>query len=281
LSQSTIDSSIEQLIQYSKSLEQQQERLEAKLERLREQEIAGAGNQEHIRQELQKITMKLENLSIQNASGVAALASGRLQCPRLFFLWPMNGPRRLGVRRLIYKEYRLFFMCAYDNSLVETSVNIKYASAWLRKVAPVLKYALFTMQLLVIVYGIPIPKLPGFIPGVDSGEKFKEVVEHTETLFEDIDPQSLSSLQDMLDKCLECINQEELQELIQKHEGEISPEAYGALAAVAYKPKNRGWMSEMEIAHRGSEYAWVKKENVKAFEQGLVVKQQPSIQHKN
>lgn len=177
----------------------------------------------------------------------------------------MRGRRRFGVKRLIYKEYRLFFICAHDKSPVKTPVTIKYASTWLRKVAPL---ALFSIRVIVSVNGVPIPALPGFIPGADAGEQFKEVIEHMGTLLESIDPQLLSSLQLMLDESLDCLNREEFQELIRKREGEIPENAYGAIAIEAYKPGNRDWMEEMEITHNGSEHAWVKKMNVQAFQKG-------------
>jgi hypothetical protein len=37
--------------------------------------------------------------------------------------------------------------------------------------------------------------------------------------------------------------------LICEHKSNIPEEAYGALATIAYKPKNHGWMSKMEIAN--------------------------------
>lgn len=49
---------------------------------------------------------------------------------------------------------------------------------------------------------------------------------------------------------------------IWKSAPEISEEAYAMLAIEAYKPENRGWMEEMDIAQKGSVFAWVKKENV-------------------
>jgi len=269
LSQVKIEESIEQLQKYAQKLERKERNLEEELEHLRKQEMSGAiENQEHIDRQLQEILTKLEDLSLQNAKGVAVLASGRLQCPRLFILWPMRGPRHLSARRLIYKEYRLFFLCEHDKSLVETSVTIRHMKKWFQKVAPCLKFALFSIRLLVTVYGIPIPALPGFIPGAGGGEQFTEVVEHMEKLLSDSDPTALESLKGWLDQCSDCLDGDKMHQLIREREGEISEEAYGALATVVYKPKNRSWMSEMEISNRGSEYAWVKKENVDAFSRG-------------
>jgi hypothetical protein len=48
-------------------------------------------------------------------------------------------------------------------------------------------------------------------------------------------------------------------------EKEISEEAHAALVQEAYKPKNRGWMNEMEIGQKGDVFAWVKKENLVAW----------------
>ena len=263
LSQSAIYESVKELQVFAGKLEARESRFEDVLQQLRERERNGTGDPDVIEQQLQEISKKLEVLSLQNAKGFSMLASGRLQCPRLCILWPMRGPRRLGVKRLIYKEYRLFFLCAHDSSIVKTSVKIKHVRVWLQKIAPFLKFALFSIRVLVSVYGIPIPALPDFIPGNVSDEKFNEVVGHMEALLEDIDPGALSTLRGWLDQCLEGEN---LQEFIRNREKEIPPEVYGAIAVEAYKPKNRGWMEEMEIASRGSIMAWVKKDNVDAFQ---------------
>ncbi len=73
-------------------------------------------------------------------------------------------------------------------------------------------------------------------------------------LLSDTDSQALRSLNNFLEECSDCLNGDKLHALIREHESVIPEEAYGALATIAYKPKNRGWMSEMEIANRGSEY---------------------------
>jgi hypothetical protein len=137
---------------------------------------------------------------------------------------------------------------------------------WVKKVAPFLKFALFLIRVLLAVYGIPIPSLLSFIPGANDGEKFQEVVEHMEKLLSDTDSEALESIKDWLRQCSDCLEGDEMHEIICEHEAEISEEAYGALASVAYKPENHGWMSDMDIANRGTENAWVKKENVEAFQ---------------
>lgn len=162
----------------------------------------------------------------------------------------------------------MFFLCEHDKSLVETSVTIKHVKKWLQKVALFLKFALFSIRLLITVYGVPVPALPGFNPGAGGGEQFTEVVEHMEMLLSDSCSEALESLKCWLDQCSDCLDGDEMHQLIREHEGEISLEAYGALATVAYKPMNCSWMSEMEISNRGSEYAWVKKENADAFSRG-------------
>lgn len=129
---------------------------------------------------------------------------------------------------------------------------------WLNKVAQLVKFALFLIRILVSVYGIPIPSLQGFIPGADASEQFKEAYEHMEKLLSDVDSEALQSFRGCLEECSDCMDGDMMQELIRKYEG--------ALATVAYKPKNCGWMSEMDIACRGSEYAWIKKESIDAFQ---------------
>jgi hypothetical protein len=144
------------------------------------------------------------------------------------------------------------FICEHDKSLVETSVTIKHVRAWLQKVAPFLKFAIFSIEVLVSVYGVPIPVIPDFIPDTNGEEQFNEVVEHMEKLLSDTNSQALQSLNNFLEEYSDCLNGDKLLALIRKHEGDIPEEAYGALATIAYTPKNCGWMSEMEIANLGS-----------------------------
>jgi hypothetical protein len=94
--------------------------------------------------------------------------------------------------------------------------------------------------------------IPDFIPDTNGEEQFNEVVEHMEKLLSDTNSQALQSLNNFLEEYSDCLNGDKLLALIRKHEGDIPEEAYGALATIAYTPKNCGWMSEMEIANLGS-----------------------------
>lgn len=102
LSQAEIENSVKQLQKSADKLERQESNLQEDLRHWRrEQEINTAANQENVEQQLQEILTKLENLSLQHAKEVAYLASGHLQCPCLFVLWPFRGPCQLRARRLI------------------------------------------------------------------------------------------------------------------------------------------------------------------------------------
>jgi hypothetical protein len=132
-----------------------------------------------------------------------------------------------------------------------------------KKIAPVLKFAILSIRMLVnATTGFPVPSLPGFIPGSNSMEQFTEVVEHMEALLEQTETGCLSGLENLL---YECLDEDDWMSYISNWEEEISPESYGALAIEAYKPKNLGWMNEMDIVSKGDLFAWVKKENVEKW----------------
>jgi Protein kinase domain len=263
LSEKARKETIEELKQVAAKLECKERTLDANLKAIHTKQMKNLGNPDVMEQELDDILKKLEALSLQNAKGVSLLASGRLQCPRLCLLWPFNGPRRLNMRRLLYKEYRLYFLCAHNYSLVKTSITIKHTKAWVKKIAPVLKFAILSIRMLVnATTGFPVPSLPGFIPGSNSMEQFTEVVEHMEALLEQTETGCLSGLENLL---YECLDEDDWMSYISNWEEEISPESYGALAIEAYKPKNLGWMNEMDIVSKGDLFAWVKKENVEKW----------------
>jgi hypothetical protein len=159
--------------------------------------------------------------------------------------------------------YRLYFLCAHDRSLVETPIIIKQSKAWVKKAAPFLKFAVFSIRMLVAICGVPIPSLPDFIPGNDAKEQFKAVVEDVEALLEDAVPGALDNIRSWIDECQDADDLQTFARGTEEHQ--LSPEAFGAVALEAYKPKNRGWMQEMEIANKGNIFGWVKKENVQAW----------------
>jgi hypothetical protein len=139
-----------------------------------------------------------------------------------------------------------------DNSVVKTSITIKYVKSWFKKILPVLQLAVFSIRTIALVCGIPLPSLPAFIPGSD------EVMEQMETMLLDINDKALDEIKEWIDKCQDA---NKLTEFLSEHEPEISAEAYGALAIEAYKPQHLRWQDDMVIANEGDCYAWVKKAN--------------------
>jgi serine/threonine protein kinase len=248
LTESGIMDGIEELKRASEELERKQTWLEQQLTRLDEIRLS---DPVFCDRQLEAIHTKLDALSSTYSRSIALLAGDQLKCPRLFILWPLRQQRP--VRKVIYKEYRLFFICAHDKSPVETSIIIKDAKKWVRKVAPLLKFSIFAIQMLGAVYKIHISSFPRFIPGDDAKGQLQAVLFHMEGLLE---IKELETLQEWTEKCQET---NDLGAYFKKLENEISEEAYGAVAMEAYKPSNRGWANEMEIANKGDVFAWVKK----------------------
>jgi serine/threonine protein kinase len=251
---SSIKENIQSLLVVADKQSRQQDRLEKDLRSLIEKQRRGEVDTEAKQQE---ILTKLESLSLSHAGGVALIASGRIQCPRLCLLCPVRSHRGLRSRLTMAHEYQLIFLCAHDKSPVATPVIIKEPKKWLKKAAPVVKFALFTLRAFAIVYGgIPLPSLPECIVGKNLSERMDQVLKEMEIL---VTEEDIKSVQDWLDD-ISC--QSQWSDTIASHESAISEEAYSTLATEAYKPNNRGWMNEMEIAQNdGGVFAWVKKEN--------------------
>jgi serine/threonine protein kinase len=208
-----------------------------------------------------EILAQLENLSLCQAGGVSLMASGRLQCPRLCLLWPVRSNRGIRSRIAIASEYHLVFLCAHDKTPVRTSVIIKEPKKWIKKAAPLIKFALFSLRVMATASGgIPIPSLPDCIVGDSLSDRMERVLREMEIL---LDPEAIRSLEDWVDGVTD---NREWVSAIGTREREISEEAYASLAEEAYKPKNRDWMNEMEIGYKeGGMFAWVKKENLNAW----------------
>jgi hypothetical protein len=127
-----------------------------KLERQMQQLLKKQERGDDIWEGQQILLEKMNNVSLQHAAGVAVMASGHLQCPRLCVLWPVRSKRGLRKRYLsLSNEYRLYFLCAYDRSPIKTSVVIKDTKKWIKHVAPWIKVAIVALRLVVTVYGVP------------------------------------------------------------------------------------------------------------------------------
>jgi Protein kinase domain len=254
---SVINTNINCILKSVDERSRKEERFEKDLRRLSEKQARG---ERDLEAQFERILQRIESLRLAHAEGVAQIASGRLQCPRLCILWPVRTHRGLRRRFSIASEYQLVFLCAHDRSPVRTSVTIKEPKKWLKKAAPLVKFALFSMRTLAIVCGgIPLPSLPDFVTGNSMLDRMDQVLQEMEILLEQDDIRSLEEWVESISDESSWIDE------ISSRERQITEEAYGALVEEAYKPKNRGWMNEMEIAQKDGAFAWVKKENVRAW----------------
>jgi hypothetical protein len=217
------------------------------------QERGSAG----ISQQHEQLSKKFDALIGAHADGVAKLASGRLQCPRWFVFIPVRSRRGRWARGIgLATEYQLYFLCSHDHSPVKTSVLIKQPKMWIKKALPIVKLALLTMRFLVSSYGVAIPAFTELFPGVSCPESI--IIEEMANF---LDSDALTQVEQWVDEACQA-SSDSVSEYMEKRAREISEEAYASLAIEAYKPENRGWMEEMDIAQKGSVFAWVKKANV-------------------
>jgi Protein kinase domain len=207
-----------------------------------------------------EISTKMSQLSLSLGGGVSLMASGRLQCPRLCLLWPVRSRRGIRSKLSIANEYQLIFLCAHDRSPVKTSVIIKDMKKWVKTAIPVIKFALFTLRVFAAVGGVVIPALPESITGNDLVDRVDHVIKEIDLL---LDADAIRSVEEWVEGVAD---QQDLIAAISRRASEIPAVAFRAVAEEAYKPKNCGWMDEMEIAEKdGGVFAWVKKGNVQTW----------------
>uniref|UniRef100_A0A7S1D1P7 Uncharacterized protein n=1 Tax=Cyclophora tenuis TaxID=216820 RepID=A0A7S1D1P7_CYCTE len=209
---------------------------------------------------LQKLSAKMERLSSEQAAGVARLGCNALKCPRLLILLPVRSRRSVVHRAINKEEYLVYFLCAHDKSLVTTTMTIKQPRKWVEKAAPLLKVTIFTLKILTLACGIPLPNLPDFVPGSSAHAKLNSCIKEMGELL------SLEGLQEIEGWIESCDSASDCSRYLETVVRDIPIEAYAALVIEAYKPKHIGWMEKMQIARRGDIYAWVKKENKESFE---------------
>jgi serine/threonine protein kinase len=258
---SSLKAQVAQLLGIAEGNSRQQAQWKTDLQNLLDKEAVGGQASEEEQKAMKEavclLSSKIESLSLSHANGVSLLASGRLQCPRLCLLWPVRSRPGIRSKLSIAKQYQLVFLCAHDRSPITTSVIIKDPKKWLRAATPVIKFSLFSIRVLAAVYGgIPVPSLPDSIVGNSLRDRVDQVLQEMALLLK---AEDMASLEKWLSGVA---NRSDLLDAIARRDGEIPEEAYAALVEEAYKPQNRGWMDEMEIAQRGgSIFAWVKKEN--------------------
>jgi serine/threonine protein kinase len=260
---SSIEAHMQSILAAVEKQSRKQERLQKDLCSLMQKQKRGEADTESKQLD---IRAKLESLSLSVAGGFGLLASGRLQCPRLCLLWPVRSHRGIRSKLTIANQYQLIFLCAHDKSPVSTAVIIKEPKVWIKKAAPLVKFALFALRALSEAYcGIPLPSLPECIEGKSLSERMERVLKEMEIL---VTPEDIRSVQEWLDD----ISDSQWTNAISAHEHNMSEVAYGALAAEALKPENRGWVNEMEIGQKNEDnvFAWVKKTNLSAWKSSVV-----------
>lgn len=242
-------------------------RLEKQMDRLIVKQERGATG---IMQEQAKLSRQIAALQEQHADGVSKLACGLLKCPRLFLILPVQNRGRKARFLGLANEYQLYFLCAHDHSVVQTSVLIKHPKKWIKKAIPIVKYAFLAIRLLVASYGIAMPMLAEILPGVSGAENKINIVVDEMANF--LDTGALTSIEEWVDEASR--DGVTVTEYMQTRAREVSEEAYAALVTEAYKPENLGWMQEMIIVQKDNMFAWVKKDNVDKWKHSVDVSQE-------
>jgi Protein kinase domain len=198
---------------------------------------------------LDKIQSSLKDSKQSHENGIALTNSGRLRCPRLCYLRPVKSTRGTSSPFRLCNEYQLFFLCAHSGKRVRSPVTIKEPKEWVKRAAPVVQFALFSLRLMLAASGLPVP-----------GINFDMVLLEMQTLLE---PEQLDDVNQWLRRIKD---PNEFPNAIANQQSQIPEAAFAALAEEALKPYNLGWMDEMDIAEKeGGLFAWVLKKNVKAW----------------
>jgi hypothetical protein len=226
------------------------------------------------RQQLHNVTLWNENMEAAMrrvlrqemrgiSSGIAFVASSRNACPSLCILWPsVSGCRSM--QSHLCKEYRMYFLCAFDRTPTKSYIVVKKNRDWVRKVKPVLKYSLLMCKVIATVIGLPLP-LPRFIPGNTASEQTESLVQSLADLLEKEDFREWAKYISDLRKS-QLKGEAELKRLLSTQADKIDADAHGLIQDLAKQAGNRGWEDEMVVAHCGNEWAWVKAENKERWE---------------
>jgi len=215
-----------------------------------------------IRGSRQEILAEIRISQQQSRAGFAFVASKRSDCPNLCILMPVK-TSHFQVIPSMYKEYRLYFICAYDRTPTGSYITVKKTRKWVRCIAPVLKYSLFALKTASAVYGLPLP-IFNFIPGGTESEQFQNM---WASLSDVVDYSVYNEWGKQLSELRAKSHDEEaVQRLLCERADEIDASARQSILEVASVPGNNGWEDEMVPACRGGKWAWVKNENKIKYE---------------
>jgi len=219
---------------------------------------------------VKKIYEKTSSLSISSmARDIVFGTSMETECPGLCILWPVQSSRSL-FRRPFNKEYRLYFLCAYDRSPIESFIEIDKHRAWVKRILPVLSFSLWACRLMVGL-GLSV-SLPTFIPGNSIEEQITSI---EKTLCDnDFYKDVLDGLKAFSKNHLNNDNNgggassSSIQGMICERANNVDPVAKAAVAKVATMDGNYNWCNEMELANKNNTWAWVKKRNKQKWMSG-------------
>ena len=194
--------------------------------------------------------------------GITALGRDELGCPLLAIMFPVRTESRVKLRSFMSnwtaatkKSFFLYFLCAYDYSMVPAPIRISVSREWVQKAAPFLRVVLAGLAVAVGVQFGHFPNL-GFLGG-DPGAQARKLEQMDEMLVAASGNHSAD-----MDRFCDVITSKTLAE-------RISPEAYQMVNQIANEPENLGWKNHMKLVEHNGELAWVRHLNVDAFVKGL------------
>ena len=196
---------------------------------------------------------------IDSAFGFAL--SNKSECPTLCILLPVRSSRFRFLR--FSKEYRLYFLCAFDQSPTESHIQVRHKRKWVKKVAPVLTTTLWILQLLCALSSVPLT-IP-VVPGANNDEKLRYLMRSMADLMDSHHYQEMIGAFENFD--LDSMDETSVRTLMSQLALSVDAGAQREILSLASKPSNCGWRDEMTTARRGSEWGWVKTINVGKWQQ--------------
>ncbi|KAL7574697.1 hypothetical protein ACA910_003040 [Epithemia clementina (nom. ined.)] len=212
-----------------------------------------------------KITEQIGQGFERVMSGITNLARNELQCPLLALLIPARSDRKRSAMHRAMRSWKtsttktffLYFLCAYDRSLVQAPIRVDATRDWVKKAAPFLRAALVGLSIAVIAVGLPIS-----IPIMDTDRKEERITENLEVLDQLL--LEIAGSEQRMER-----DMQQLLEAMHGGSGQIlSSASYRMVAELANKPGNTGWREKMVLAERRGEIAWVSVQNETKWKHG-------------
>ena len=208
-------------------------------------------------------------------NGITSLARNELKCPMLAILIPARSDcrnRSLMKRAMrswknsTTKTFFLYFLCAYDKSLVQPPIRIDARREWIKKAAPFLRAALMGLQIALamgtaIRFDLEIPMLDMRGDGKSRHDKLAENLTVLDQMVVDAAGEDRKNMDRDAQQVLQAMN-------AGANGGRISSESYRMIAEFANEQGNTGWKDRMVLQERQGELAWVRKENESRWKHG-------------